>query len=240
MRRRRSRSRSRTATAGPTPRVHVLSTGNFTRSGTATNLYVGTPFDNDGTVTVSAGNLVLSGGNFGVATDRGSYSVASGTLLQLSGGTRSFGSIGGADSFQVSGGTELFTGTSLPTTTVSGGSLELNNTSLSGVGLGTLTFSSGTMQVDSGVNLNVSGAWNWSGGDLKGAGTTTIKSTSTLTMNGGGGIHLNQTLNNQGTVNWTAGVFCVGDGAVLNNAGTFNDQSTNGLSISNCYGGSTT
>src|SRR4029077_20543543 len=109
---------------GAASRVHVLSGGSFTRSGTATNLYVGTPFDNDGTVTVSAGNLELSGGNSGVATDGGSYSVASGALLRLNGGTRTFGAIAGSGTLQVSSGTSIFTGTSLVPTTVSGGSLE--------------------------------------------------------------------------------------------------------------------
>jgi hypothetical protein len=121
---------------------------------------------------------------------------------------------------------------------ISGGSLELTDSTQSSA-INNFAFSSGTLQVDTSVALSVGGAWSWTGGDLKGAGTTTIPFGSTLTMNGGGGIHANQVLSNAGTINWTGGSFCVGDGATLNiNSGaSFSAASTEGQSMSNCYGG---
>ena len=58
-------------------------------------------------------------------------------------------------------------------------------------------------------------------------------------MNGGGAIHASQVLNNAGTINWTGGNFCVGDGATLNNTSgaSFTAESGNGFTLYNCYGG---
>src|SRR2546427_3429935 len=70
-----------------------------------------------------------------------------------------------------------------------------------------------------------------------GVGTVTFGAAATMTVANGAIHNPGRVLNNAGTINWTGGNFCVGDGATLNNTSAFNDQSTNGFALYNCYGG---
>ncbi|CAG1004066.1 hypothetical protein PHYC_03112 [Phycisphaerales bacterium] len=69
---------------------------------------------------------------------------------------------------------------------------------------------------------------NWSGGSLRGAGLAIIPANQVLTLSGGGGLH--RSLDNFGTINYTAGLG-IFDGSVLTNkpGGTFNHLGSSGV-----------
>jgi hypothetical protein len=85
----------------------------------------------------------------------------------------------------------------------------------------------------------ITGTLNMSSGSVSDAvgtpTTTTIAAGATVAFTGGY-LRGNHTLTNNGTINWTAGSFCIGEAAVLNNAGVFNANADNN-SLSNCVGG---
>src|SRR5436305_13466153 len=63
--------------------------------------------------------------------------------------------------------------------TVTGGTLELTDATQPST-VRNLSFSGGTITVDSGVSLTLAGTTQWSGGVLTGAGTTTVPSGATM------------------------------------------------------------
>lgn len=206
---------------GANGRFHNLASGTLTRAGTAGVVAtVGTsvPFDNDGTVQITAGNLEVDASNSSTTGDGGTYSIASGSVLVFNQGTRTFGSgslVSGAGTLNLAGGTITFTSNSIPNMTLNGGT-----TNGSFVITGTLGFSSGNMS------------------DAIGTPTTsTIASGATVAFTGGY-LRGGHTLTNNGTINWTAGSFCIGEGATLNNVATFN-ANADGNSLTNCVGGTT-
>jgi hypothetical protein len=209
---------------GAAPRVHNGSGATFTRNGTLGQVNsVSIPFDNDGTVHLIAGNLNLSGGNSAAATDSGAYSLDANTTLQLSGGTRTFAAaatVSGTGTLALSGGTTVF-----------------NGSGVGGTSIATLTQSAGTAQ----GTFTITGSDTWTGGDINGAGTTTVAVGATMTVSNGAIHNPGRVLDNAGTINWTGGNFCVGDGATLNNnsGASFTAQSGNGFALYNCYGGGT-
>ena len=105
---------------------------------------------------------------------------------------------------------------------ISGGTLSLadfsqieNKLSLT---LGTLT---GT------GDINVGGSFTWSGGTMSGSGRTLIPAGATMTISGD--VSLNgRTLNNAGTITWSAGLILSGGGAVINNLAGANFNTTFG------------
>ncbi|HEX3621674.1 MAG TPA: choice-of-anchor D domain-containing protein, partial [Acidimicrobiales bacterium] len=120
--------------------------------------------------------------------------------------------------------------------TITGGSLELTDATQSS-SIRNLSFSGGTIWVDTGVSLLLSGAPQWTGGVLHGPGTATVLPGVTMTIAGSMQIVAGQTLVNQGTINWTAGSICFGGGAVIENQAVFN-VNVDGQGMSNCVGGS--
>ncbi|HLJ66682.1 MAG TPA: hypothetical protein VKX16_04915, partial [Chloroflexota bacterium] len=99
---------------------------------------------------------------------------------------------------------------------------------------GTLTFNSGTLTLTSTTDASSFNAINVAGGGITvGTGATlNFPSGNTLSLSGSG-----TTLLNNGTVNWTAGTFCVNNGALLENAAQFNVG--NNLTMEGCSGNGT-
>lgn len=163
----------------------VTSSGSFTVNN-------GIPFDNDGTVEVQTGSLVLLGGGSG-SSDAGGYQVSTGATLNLSGGgSRAVaGAISGAGTVTFSGGNTTANGSySMGTTNSTGGTATIQGASAS---LGALTVNSGTLNVHTAVAsataMNVAagsfggtgavtvtgpGSFAWTGGTLAGTGSTTV------------------------------------------------------------------
>ncbi len=162
-------------------------------------------FNNAGGVAVNVGHLGVD--NSG--TDTGSYSVASGQILNFFAGTRNFNSgtaISGAGETRFSNtiAAHLNSGASINSTgqiNVSGGTLNLSGGLLSGngslnVGGGSLTVNSATSlpssmpfnfnsgNVAGGGALTIGGTATWTGGTMSGSGTTTLSGTSS-TWSGG-------------------------------------------------------
>ncbi len=114
---------------------------------------------------------------------------------------------------------------------LSGGTLELTDPAQSS-SIRNLSFAGGTITVRSGVSLALAGGSSWSDGNLTGPGTTTIASGATLTLAGGTPtLQGGHTLANQGTATWVSGNVCLAEGAVFNNAGTFNVQTDGSIFI---------
>ncbi|MCB0774483.1 MAG: hypothetical protein KDB93_14050, partial [Flavobacteriales bacterium] len=63
-----------------------------------------------------------------------------------------------------------------------------------------------TMADGAGVDLDVQGTPNWTGGTLAGPGSCAIASGATANLSSGNTKSLNSVLTNNGTINWTAGV----------------------------------
>ncbi|MBI4331411.1 MAG: hypothetical protein HY673_09035, partial [Chloroflexi bacterium] len=176
----------------------------------AATFYV--PFNNTGTVNVSSGALRLDAGS----THAGTLNIPLGQTLQLANGTHDLGSgatVTGAGVVAVISGTSNFNG-----------AITVPNLNLSGGALG----GSG--------GLNVTGAWNWTAGDITGPGVKT--NSGALNLTGGSSRNLRDgTLNNTGTVNWATGApWTLEYTATLNNqaGGVLNVQGDNSLSL---YGG---
>jgi YD repeat-containing protein len=115
--------------------------------------------------------------------------------------------------------------------TLSGGTLSISTASAINA---SLTFSGGTL---SGAgDLTVNGALNWTsvffpgfiGGTMSGAGQTIIAAGGMLNLSGNGAHHLNRTLVNNGTANWTGGELQMNGGTLQNN-GNFTVNSDNFL-----------
>jgi len=201
--------------------------GTLTRSGLATTTQFDVPFNNTGTVNVNGGTLSLAGGG----SSGGAFNVASGTMLDLAGGTHNLtgASVSGAGEVNVSAGTVNFAGSYTVTgnTNISGGTANFNvPTSISGC-----TLSGGTLG-GSGT-VTVTGTLSWTGGTMSGSGTTAIASAANLTISGDGVVTSTRAINNAGTVNVnggtlslagsdsSGGVFSVASGATMDfNAGT--------------------
>src|SRR5579885_1766261 len=105
--------------------------------------------------------------------------------------------------------------------TLNGGNLKPTDTTQPSI-MRNLTLFSGTLNVDAGVSVSLPGTTTWAGGILSGPGTTTVPSGSTVNITGAARLQSGNTLVNQGTVNWSAGAFCFGGGAVIENQGGFN------------------
>jgi hypothetical protein len=173
---------------------------------TGTCSYIDVPFDNAGTVTVSSGNVELGQGNSATGTDTGSYSLARGTELQLTGGSRTLTSaakITGAGTVDLAA-TLVLAGQSLANLQQSGGQTEgpFKVT-------GTYVLTGGTMT------------------DLSSATTTTIAAGATLITEGAEGLD-GHNLVNDGTWDWRTGGMCMGDGAVFTNNGTWDITAAGG------------
>ncbi len=187
----------------------------FTNSGTVNAnsgvLGFGNTMNSTGTLAANGGTMILSNGG----TISGAFSVAAGSLINLSGGNFTLAtgvSSAGAGALMISGANVIVTG----------------NATFAAP----LTVGSGTLDIGSGLTLNQTGAFTWTGGVLGGSGGTllaagggNISGTSDRTLaNGILAISAGQTLTDSGAHN-----FYLNAGGVLNNAGTFLAQNDNGI-----------
>jgi len=152
--------------------------------GGSTGATINVPFDNHGAVTVGAGTLYITSGNTEEGSDTGSYSAATGGIIDFEGGERVLAS---TFSFQGPGQLDVSGGITEVPGTVSISNLAVNNSGeLSGPGTVTVP-SSGRLALGSGASL---------GDDLTlindGAGT--VQSGESMNIEGG------STLENAGTL----------------------------------------
>lgn len=179
--------------------------------------YIYTPFNNSGSVTVNGGTLYLTPAAATTSNHSGPFSIATGATLQVAGnGTLNFtGGITGGGSGLFSGSTSNFNGGTytLPSLTVSGGTLNLN-TGAAHI-FGALTLSGGTLT--GADNFSVA-AMTWTGGTLSGVGATTTV-TGTLDMPSSNVTLDGRTFNNAGTatIGGTSFYMVLYNGAVVNN-----------------------
>ena len=184
-------------------------TGTYTKSATGTTTFA-VPFNNHGTLTVSAGTLNLNGGG----SFSGAATAASGAAVNFS----SNYAFANGTSLLGLGAYQLLSGTLTATDTIN-----VNNFTLSGGALaGSHTFT---------------GAATWTGTNLGNPGTTTIGATGNLTISGTGDHDLDgRALVNNGTVTWTAGHLRSGNSGTITNNAAWNDAAT-GYQFNNPFGG---
>jgi len=168
-----------------------------------------------GTIEVQSGTLTLGAGGTNTS---GTYAIADGANLNLSGGT-----------FNYSGGTLNVTGGVL---NFSGGTHRFSgNYSVSGPGI--LQFSNGTLQIDPAVVATFNfpnGGFQWSGGTITGPGVLSNTGNFSITSLFGKNFRGGAILNNSGTVTWTSSSnIAGGEGSVFNNlaSGLFDIQANN-------------
>ena len=163
---------------------------------------VDTAFNNAGTLTVNSGTLYLN--LFG--SDTGSYAIGAGAVLEITGGTRNFGSgvaivgaNGGVGAFHLAGGTLNVNAAYTQGATDPDWSID-SSTLNDSAGLsfaGTLHLNSGTIN-DAG-GMTVAGTLDWNGGVISGAGV--LATTGTTTIGPNNTVYLiDKTWNNSGAV----------------------------------------
>jgi hypothetical protein len=221
--------------------------GTFRKSVSALTMNSGVAFNNYSVVEIQTGGLGLGGG-----VNTGTFEMASGTGLNLYGGTftsTTGSSLAGAAHFTVSGaianlaglvnlsgnhtfssGTANLTGQYFCTNntlTVSGGTANFNGTGL--VAPAVINLSVGNL---GGANLvTVGNQMNWSGGTMNGSGRTLVPAGSVLNVTPPNAVSLTtRTLDNGGTVLWTGpGNITYNNAVITNQPGAlFHVQSAGG------------
>ncbi|HET6313825.1 MAG TPA: hypothetical protein VFH60_08320, partial [Chloroflexia bacterium] len=209
-------------------------TGTFRKSASTgvTTIHSNVKFENNGgTVDVAGGTL-----RFGTASVAGASSEVSAPEIRFDdpnfmNSNIRVGNTSAASSPQASNavlefasGTFDFQGSN---TVVGDGVARVNGASLRVQG----TLAARNLELASGLidgagTLAVSGAFNWSGGQMSGAGATNISNGASLNLSGSNVKTLSaRTLNNQGTATWLgAGAISLAAGATLNNSGLFDAQ----------------
>lgn len=213
------------------------STGTLTKSAGAGTADLQAAVDNDGTVTSTSGNLLLSAGttfNDDVADlSTGDFLATVGDTLSFSGTTHR---LGGAGSSVFGAGTIAFPGGATHvgadtdyevtgTTAIIGGTANFNTLPASSPTTTNLTLSAGVLGGTG--ELAVPGIGSWTGGSMADTGTTIFF--GTLDISGAAAKTITQhTLDNDGVTTWTgASDINSGQSAVIENSGTFiiqNDQ----------------
>ncbi len=210
---------------------------------------IGVHLQNSGSIDVQQGILKLSGGGTGTA---GSYTAAAGQTLQFSGGTHDLDAATSINAARllVSAGIVNVAGSYSATesSTVSNGTLNiLTGASVTSAGAlaisgGTASFSSGSavsvpsLSLTGGVlagsdTITVTGATAWSGGGMSGTGSTVTA--GGMAVSGVAYKDLNaRTLVNQAAATWTGGGIRTGNGAVIDNPGSFDIQTDADMTLS--------
>ncbi|MGH9456052.1 MAG: beta strand repeat-containing protein, partial [Thermoanaerobaculia bacterium] len=120
-------------------------------------------------------------------------------------------------------------------------------------GTGTITLSSGTLEVAAPVSssvgsfeqtggtltgtgaLTIDTSYTWMAGTMSGAGSTDVAPGATLSLSGPGTKSLSQrVINNGGTAFWSAGAISGSFGAAIDNGATFNASADSSFSYSCC------
>ena len=187
-----------------------------TTSGTVT---VNQALNNQGTVSVSGGQLNLAAGG----SHSGTFNAAAGSTLDFSGGTHQFadGSVlSGSGSYAHSGGTAQLTGTGAGLTVASGTSVDLSAFTFTGAGVltnqgtvsgnaasfgGTLV-NQGTADFNNGATLGGgfvnSGVLNINSGNLTAQGAASELAGGTINLGTGASL-----TKDGGVLNWSGGTF---------------------------------
>ena len=177
-----------------------------------TTTTIGTAFNNNGTVNVDAGTLLMSSLDASTS-NAGAYRIAAGAKLEFRNGPHTLNNVttSGAGVFEIS--TENVGGDAF--VAVNGGTHTTR-----------FVFSGSTM---GGSGATFQGPVTWSGGTISGAGTTTFSNNVDITgpnlkvLVGGRALDL------QGTTTWSGNTAANNNairfwnGATINNSGTFND-----------------
>ncbi len=213
--------------------------GTYHKSGTGTSTFQ-SPFNNDGTVNLTAGTFALTGG--GSAAASGTFATSSGTTLNFGGGTytlASGASLTGSGTVSLSGGTlAVATGAvNLPNLTVTGGTLDGPGTAT----IAAFTQSGGTIAIG---NLSLTGDITWSSGTWNSTSPSvaSIAAGKTLTITDAASNvrdYSYRTITNHGTVNWHSAYLRSGNGGGFVNAagGTFNDLNASSYTVHTAHGG---
>ncbi|MCP4853392.1 MAG: RHS repeat protein [Fuerstiella sp.] len=197
--------------------------GTFTKTGDGTTTkFIGVPFNNTGTANVQSGSLQLSGGG----TSSGRFDANATTTLGF-GGTYNLD----AASDIVSAATVQFT---LGTTTVNGGyaakRIEIYGAEVTfntGFSVAALEMVRGVLDVDG--DVTVADTLSWSGGTMIGAGKTVLASGGRGTISGGWNKYLGRTLQNAGTIDYSASAFYFGP--ISGETGNFDNLSTGQFNV---------
>lgn len=177
--------------------VTVQGGGVLNRSTSTGTAVIGGLLNNDGQVNLSTGTLQASGGGTGA----GAWSIASGTTLNLAGGTHNLGSFLGDGVALVTAGTVNAGNMGF------GGTLQLNGGTFNADGaaldITTVNVNGGTLGGSG--QLNVTSSMSWSTGNLAGSGgTTTVVPGATLSWTGATArTFTNYNVLLQGTGTWT-------------------------------------
>ncbi len=181
----------------------LVNTGTLQRTEGTGQITIEFAINNEGLVNVHTGHMHFSSGGTSGAEHTGSWAAASGSSVELTGGTFSLGSsvpVSGSGTFLVSGGgTAVTAGTiegSTATVSVTSGSVTVNGTSPSSVNhlevLGGAVGGSG--------EIDVSGSFvGGHTGIVQGSGTLVIQSGATGEVQGGSAMVLGRTLMNKGS-----------------------------------------
>ncbi len=195
--------------------------------------------DNEGTVEVRAGQIILTGGNHGSTAEGGSWAGVEGGGMVFNSGSYILGSdVGMSGSVFLTGGSVQAADIQAPEAALWlwGGSATLTLTSTSTAShLGTFNIESGTTLTGAGT-MNVSSSFSWAGdGSMSGAGSTVLGSGASGTVEVSSGCEsmslAGRTLVNAGTLTFGSGTLLMSEGARFDNQGTFKDNSE-----SSCHG----
>jgi uncharacterized repeat protein (TIGR01451 family) len=223
--------------------------GTFQMTGGTSN-QITVPFNNTGSVSVTAGTLRFSGGGICGGTCAGPFAVGTGAILNFQGGTFALsGLISGAGTVNFSGGTVNHTGTynisgatmtgggtaNFTGTFTNGGPLTIAggtaNFSVPGtITTPTLTMSSGTLTGSS--PLTVTGLITWTAGTISGA--STLAANGGLNLPSGSAVLDTRTINVTGAT--TQGGAATSSSLVLQNSAIVNNSAGSTWSIVNGNG----
>ena len=150
-----------------------------------------TPFNNNGTVNVGPGDLIL-GPNTAGTSDTGTYAIADGSTVVLTAAREldAAATVTGDGTLRVHGDV-TFAGQTVPHLMLSSGKLA-----------GPVT---------------LAGKGSWIGGTFDGNTTATVGPAGDLTIDGDISMRNGRTLVNNGTIRWQGGNVCFGDGSQLTN-----------------------
>ncbi len=194
--------------------------GTFTKSGTAgTTSFNGNLLNNSGTVDVDSGTLSLNAASQ-TQLETGTFNVAAGSVLDFD------SNIDGVNEGRV----ELNAGTQL----LGSGLYELDLGTISvDTDLSVTNFTMTGGKLNGPNTLTITQAFDWTGGDVDGAGTTSVASGAAFSVAGSSTKYLtgSHILNNAGVGTWAGtGEFDGSPGSTFNNAGTFTAQSDTNFS----------
>ncbi len=200
----------------------IVNSGTFEKVAGSEETEVRVGFENEGSVESHAGQLQFRGGGSG--TD-GEWSASEGSSIEFVLGSYALH----GDTLS---GTVDLRGAAVSTEGVHAhyATVYLASGSLSAVGadattVGSLTQTGGS--VEGAGTLDVSGSLSWTGGMMSGSGSTVILPGASATLKGGGSLEGRQFVN-EGTATLLHGWLLMSGGARIENAGTFEMDTSEG------------